>query len=528
MQLNNILTIIRGWRRGKMEHIEDIGKSYFEETVQPPKEKKPADAEARVEALGHKIIKPQVQEIAKGHKWTEYQGDFAKIKAILANNPLFRDVQVDLRAELLSTMQNIEDFITHRTIFAGQQEELSVLFEAGGETRAFKVVITKSDKVRVVFDASIANLPEPGNFKTIAAGYNLQEGEKEILLDQKAHDDAMLRNIEREQKTYDILEKSGIKGMPERIATFYYEDAEGIVHQHFIVKFEEGGDLRKAIEGNALKDKAAFAANLAKVLMDFHKTGLSHNDLRPENILLDKYQMPKIIDFGGTTKVGDDKSSVTISFRYMPPEMFPGGIGEFEEYGKMMLLSEEFYPKMGVLGDILAAAPSLAKVYNEMVEPNPEKYAECNNDIYRVLANKVFFNDYLKLAEAYKKTLDPADRGDFDDAIKELSDWRRNNLFELLKTEKRLDAFAKKGADFEVSENFIPQKNDDFALGRILKELYLGCRPGEKPRAEYDQLYSALPDEIKGVIEGLLNPDPGARLTAEQAHARLAAFAKTL
>jgi len=54
-----------------------------------------------------------------------------------------------------------------------------------------------------------------------------------------------------------------------------------------------------------------------------------HRDIKPENILLDENYVPKLSDFGWSTKINNDEYRGTFcgTYEYMAPEIF-----ENEEY----------------------------------------------------------------------------------------------------------------------------------------------------------------------------------------------------
>jgi serine/threonine protein kinase len=86
------------------------------------------------------------------------------------------------------------------------------------------------------------------------------------------------------------------------------------------------------IEGTGL-DKLSFTPGvefqkvlwqIASGLSDIHAAGVIHRDIKPQNILRDKFGIIKIIDFGLAREVGvDDKTkSITGTIGYMAPELY--------------------------------------------------------------------------------------------------------------------------------------------------------------------------------------------------------------
>ncbi|CAG8819267.1 17648_t:CDS:2, partial [Cetraspora pellucida] len=72
-----------------------------------------------------------------------------------------------------------------------------------------------------------------------------------------------------------------------------------------VTKFAEKGSLRDYLEKNEhdWNIKAKMAVDIANGLMECHKNGIVHSDLKADNILVDKHLILKIADFGlSTTK----------------------------------------------------------------------------------------------------------------------------------------------------------------------------------------------------------------------------------
>ena len=76
---------------------------------------------------------------------------------------------------------------------------------------------------------------------------------------------------------------------------------------------------------------------IAKGLRAFHRSDMLHQDIRPENILIDQDGTVKLIDFGSTQVAGlmelssnIDRSSVPGAIQYAAPEYFLGELGSEE------------------------------------------------------------------------------------------------------------------------------------------------------------------------------------------------------
>ena len=103
-----------------------------------------------------------------------------------------------------------------------------------------------------------------------------------------------------------------------------WEEMDGIC---LITEFCEKGSYADIVknEGHLSKHKfVAVAKQLLMALQYLHKKGFSHNDVKPANILIDKYERPKLADFG-LCALADGKSSETVirgTPLTMAPELF--------------------------------------------------------------------------------------------------------------------------------------------------------------------------------------------------------------
>jgi len=106
---------------------------------------------------------------------------------------------------------------------------------------------------------------------------------------------------------------------------------------YIVMEFIEGQTLTQWMRDNPKPDMATvrgIVEQIAKGLLAFHRLEMIHQDLRPENIMIDSSGTVKIIDFGATKVAGLDEISSPIEHAdilgtaiYTAPEYFLGEAG---------------------------------------------------------------------------------------------------------------------------------------------------------------------------------------------------------
>jgi serine/threonine protein phosphatase PrpC len=103
------------------------------------------------------------------------------------------------------------------------------------------------------------------------------------------------------------------------------------------MEYVEGQSLAQWITDNPQPDLEAvrgLVEQIARGLQAFHRMEMLHQDLRPENIMIDKTGTVKIIDFGSVCVAGvderaspDERSRILGTLQYTAPEYFVGDAG---------------------------------------------------------------------------------------------------------------------------------------------------------------------------------------------------------
>ena len=92
--------------------------------------------------------------------------------------------------------------------------------------------------------------------------------------------------------------------------------------------------LRDRLAGRPLplQDALRYAAPLARALADLHGAGIILRDIKPENVLLDRFGAPVFADFGisdiVTRSTGIRQTQVKGTFSYLAPEAFDGTVDQ--------------------------------------------------------------------------------------------------------------------------------------------------------------------------------------------------------
>jgi len=103
---------------------------------------------------------------------------------------------------------------------------------------------------------------------------------------------------------------------------------------YYVTEFVEGCSLAQWILDHPkpnLDEVRAIVAQIIKGLRAFHRKEMVHQDIKPENILIDTHNVIKIIDFGSTQVAGlqevhtpIDRLHVEGTANYIAPELFDG------------------------------------------------------------------------------------------------------------------------------------------------------------------------------------------------------------
>jgi eukaryotic-like serine/threonine-protein kinase len=129
-----------------------------------------------------------------------------------------------------------------------------------------------------------------------------------------------------------------------------YEIGERDGSCYFSMKFIEGGQLDDVLQREPMPPRRAaeLLVKIARTVHFAHERGILHRDIKPGNILLDRYGEPHLTDFG-LARLIEQESTITNSFdvlgtpSYMAPEQAAGRTRELTPAADIYSLGAIFY-----------------------------------------------------------------------------------------------------------------------------------------------------------------------------------------
>lgn len=150
-----------------------------------------------------------------------------------------------------------------------------------------------------------------------------------ILKDQYAEDDEFLKKFNNEAQSAARLTHINIVNVYD----IGKDMLNGKLIQYIVMEYVEGETLKdlinreKVLENHDIID---YSTQIAQALKSAHDSGIVHRDIKPQNILIDKYGLCKVTDFG-IARVSSNAtitytSSILGTVHYISPEQAKGKI----------------------------------------------------------------------------------------------------------------------------------------------------------------------------------------------------------
>lgn len=147
-----------------------------------------------------------------------------------------------------------------------------------------------------------------------------------ILKDEFVNDDDFVENFRRESYSAAKLNHPNIVGvfdvgMDEFEDTLYYYIVMEIVNGKTLKEFiEEKGKL-------SVSETISYSIQICEALLSAHENGIIHRDIKPQNIIINKENVPKVTDFGiaqAPNKNTSVETDIMGSVHYFSPEQARG------------------------------------------------------------------------------------------------------------------------------------------------------------------------------------------------------------
>lgn len=150
-----------------------------------------------------------------------------------------------------------------------------------------------------------------------------------ILKDQYAEDEEFLKKFNNEAQSAARLSHINIVNVYD----IGKDMLNGKLIQYIVMEYVEGETLKDLIDRERVlenHDIIDYSTQIAQALKSAHDSGIVHRDIKPQNILIDKYGLCKVTDFG-IARVSSNAtitytSSILGTVHYISPEQAKGKI----------------------------------------------------------------------------------------------------------------------------------------------------------------------------------------------------------
>ncbi len=188
-------------------------------------------------------------------------------------------------------------------------------------THIFSVYLLKLSDGSVSFYAHLGKNAQigKGKYKKVSLAVNLETGSVEAFAKNKIprkQEEACLKSAKIENELLHSFPNSQTIVQ----ATFSaISKRKQHYHQYILMPYCNEGDLASKINHLSTDDKLAVSESLLSALADFHQKGWYHNDLKPQNVLLERKLdgslAARLVDFGFSSPLNITFQPGTLFFR---------------------------------------------------------------------------------------------------------------------------------------------------------------------------------------------------------------------
>ncbi len=397
-------------------------------------------------------------------------------------------------------------------------------FECGGHKFTYiPSNLSYSGEPMVIADGKYREGFAEGTMKTASAVYDFFSGSYDIVsLDPKEGREENFKS--------DVNLHKKVRGGPNILPLIVKEGRVESDNRLYVPRCE--GDLSGRIKKGKIpfEEALGYAVGAFKSVKHVHSKGLSHNDIKPENFLLkDKGKKEEITQeiyfaaFGVTTSLLQPDEFVLGSHPYIPPDAGKEGLKskDFE-----VIIRKLAPQKKGKLsGPLRGISNGLSQIFNRAMSKVMGGFLENKKNVgaSKVLNSALKQKDFKKaLQKAFKDLMKPLPDKMFESFAKNLGikipEGEEAKAVFLNKLDTAL-GFKKKGKLRRLRRTFgkkykweilakkfgnekikVMEKNDVWALGITLHELFTGDRPKELI-VETEEDWKKLPDLLEGKLK---------------------------
>ena len=301
--------------------------------------------------------------------------DSAELKAYL-DRACQGDAGLRAQVENLLTHHHSDSFLEHAALAAVAVGELPTTLDPTRE--AAPASVAPLGKIKYFGDYELLEEIARGGmgvvYKARQTSLNRIVAVKMILAGQLASA-ADIRRFHAEAEAAANLQH------PNIVAIHEVGEHEG--RHYFSMDYVEGQNLAALASERSLPPaKAAeLVKSIAEAIQYAHQRGILHRDLKPQNVLIDEHDRPRVTDFGLAKRTGADSSltqtgAVMGSPSYMPPEQATGRHDQVGPHSDVYSLGAILYQLLTGQAPFVGETP-LATLH-KVVEDDPVPPSKLN------------------------------------------------------------------------------------------------------------------------------------------------------